>query len=85
MSEHGVHVHGPHDHAVEHEAHKTPLGQQVAIFTAVLATVGAIVSFFGGDGAGTLIADRWLLTAAHTAANIPPPWFRAVTGGYGPS
>lgn len=49
MSEHGVHVHGPHDHAVEHEAHKGGLGQQVAIFTAVLATVGAIVSFFGGD------------------------------------
>jgi hypothetical protein len=50
MSEgHGVHVHGPHDHAVEHEAHKTGLGQQIAIFTAILATVGAIVSFFGGD------------------------------------
>jgi hypothetical protein len=48
MSEHGVHVHGPHDHAVEHEAHKGGLGQQVAIFTAILATVGAIVSFFGG-------------------------------------
>ena len=49
MSGHGVHVHGPHDHAVEHEGHKRGLGQQVAIFTAVLATVGAIVSFFGGD------------------------------------
>src|ERR1700693_4281574 len=49
MSEHGIHVHGPHDHAVEHEAHKGGLGQQVAIFTAVLATVAAIVSFFGGD------------------------------------
>jgi hypothetical protein len=49
MSGHGIHVHGPHDHAVEHEAHKGGLGQQVAIFTAVLATVGAIVSFFGGD------------------------------------
>ena len=49
MSGHGVHVHGPHDHAVEHEAQKGGLGQQVAIFTAVLATVGAIVSFFGGD------------------------------------
>jgi hypothetical protein len=49
MSGHGVHVHGPHDHAVEHEAHKGGLGQQVAIFTAILATVGAIVSFFGGD------------------------------------
>jgi hypothetical protein len=49
MSGHGVHVHGAHDHAVEHEAHKGGLGQQVAIFSAVLATVGAIVSFFGGD------------------------------------
>jgi hypothetical protein len=49
MSEHGVHVHGPHDHAVEHAAQTPGLGQQVAIFTAVLATVGAIVSFFGGD------------------------------------
>jgi len=49
MSGHGVHVHGPHDHAVEHEGHKPGLGQQVAIFTAILATVGAIVSFFGGD------------------------------------
>ncbi len=49
MSGHEVHVHGPHDHAVEHEGHKGGLGQQVAIFTAVLATVGAIVSFFGGD------------------------------------
>jgi len=49
MSGHGIHVHGAHDHAVEHEAHKSSLGQQVAIFSAVLATVGAIVSFFGGD------------------------------------
>src|SRR5678810_1490037 len=48
MSEHGVHVHGAHDHAMEHEAQKGGLGQQVAIFSAVLATVGAIVSFFGG-------------------------------------
>ena len=48
MSGHGIHVHGAHDHAVEHEAHRGGLGQQVAIFSAVLATVGAIVSFFGG-------------------------------------
>jgi hypothetical protein len=49
MSGHGIHVHGAHDHAVEHEGHKPGLGQQVAIFSALLATVGAIVSFFGGD------------------------------------
>ena len=49
MSGHGIHVHGAHDHALEHEAHKGGMAQQIAIFTAILATVGAIVSFFGGD------------------------------------
>ena len=49
MSGKGVHVHGPHDHALEHAAHRGGLDQQIAIFTAVLATVGAVVSFFGGD------------------------------------
>jgi Trypsin len=29
------------------------------------------VTLFDGDGAGTLITERWVLTAAHTAANIP--------------
>ena len=43
-----MHVHGAHDHAVEHEAKKGGLGQQVAIFSAVLATGGAVVSFLGG-------------------------------------
>jgi hypothetical protein len=32
----------------------------------------AVVTFFEGDGAGTLVAAKWILTAAHTAANIPP-------------
>src|SRR5213075_3460349 len=48
MSGHGIHVHGAHDHAVEHEAHRGGLGQQVAIFSAILATAGAVVSFLGG-------------------------------------
>ena len=48
MSGKGIHVHGAHDHAVEHAAQQGGLGQQVAIFSAVLATVGAIVSFLGG-------------------------------------
>src|SRR5262245_37810011 len=52
---HGFHVHGPHDHAVEHGAHDAShqsqsagLTQWVAIFTAILATIGAIVSYQGG-------------------------------------
>lgn len=49
MSEHGFHVHGAHDHAVEHEAESgSGLGQYVAIFTAILASIGAIVSYQGG-------------------------------------
>lgn len=48
MSEGGFHVHGAHEHAVEHEAHHGPgLAQSVAIFTAVLSTLGAIVSYQG--------------------------------------
>jgi hypothetical protein len=67
MSGHGIHVHGAHDHAVEHEAHKTSLGQQVAIFSAVLATVGAIVSFFGGhtQNNAILFKNEALLERAH--------------------
>lgn len=38
-----------HEHAVEHAAeHGKPMGQEIALFSAVLATVGAIVSFLGG-------------------------------------
>jgi hypothetical protein len=49
MSGHGFHVHGAHEHEVEHQAHHGPgLAQYVAIFTAILSTVGAIVSYQGG-------------------------------------
>src|SRR5512143_1649661 len=49
MSE-GFHVHGAHDHAVEHHAHSgDSLAGSVAIFTAILASIGAIVSYQGGD------------------------------------
>jgi hypothetical protein len=48
MSEDHFHVHGAHDHAVEHQAQHGPgLGQQVAIFTALLAAIGAIISYQG--------------------------------------
>lgn len=50
MSEHGFHVHGPHDHALEHEAHAEPHGfaGRLAVATAVIATVGAIFAYMGG-------------------------------------
>lgn len=50
MSGHGFHVHGPHDHELEHAAHADPegLAGQLAVLTAILATVGALFSYMGG-------------------------------------
>jgi len=50
MSEHGFHVHGPHDHELEHAAQHDPEGHagQLAVITAILATVGALFSYMGG-------------------------------------
>ena len=49
MSEQHLHVHSAHDHELEHRAkHGDGLAQRIAIFTALLATVGAVVSFLGG-------------------------------------
>jgi cytochrome c556 len=49
MSGHGFHVHGPHDHAVEHAAHGgDKFSNRIAVMTAVLATVGALFGYLGG-------------------------------------
>ena len=56
MSDHGFHVHGPHDHELEHAAqgghgeHDKSSGMigQIAVITAIIATVGAIFSYMGG-------------------------------------
>jgi Na+/glutamate symporter len=55
MSGHGFHVHGPHDHELEHAAqggHGDHGGggmiNQIAMFTAMIATVGAIFGYMGG-------------------------------------
>ena len=59
MSADGFHVHGPHDHELEHAAqgaHGKEVGHegsggmiaQIAVITAIIATVGAIFSYMGG-------------------------------------
>ncbi len=50
MSGDGFHVHGPHDHELEHAAEHDPKGMagQLAVVTAILATVGALFSYMGG-------------------------------------
>ena len=63
MSGGGFHVHGPHDHELEHarsgghghgehDAHGDEAGKSmtnhIAMFTAIIATVGAIFAYMGG-------------------------------------
>jgi hypothetical protein len=49
MSGHGFHVHGPHDHAVEHVAQGGDnFSSRIAVTTAILATVGALFGYLGG-------------------------------------
>ncbi len=51
MSGHGFHVHGPHDHELEHAAHhadKDSFAGTIAVMTAILATIGALFSYMGG-------------------------------------
>ena len=67
---HGFHVHGAHDHAVEHQAQSgDKLGGQIAIFTAILASVGAIVSYQGGDtqNQAMLYKNEAVLKKAHAS------------------
>lgn len=59
MSGHGFHVHGPHDHELEHAQQGGHGGHgdhgggsgminQIAMFTAIIATIGAIFGYMGG-------------------------------------
>lgn len=51
MSGHGFHVHGPHDHELEHAVHhaeKDSFAGTIAVMTAILATIGALFSYMGG-------------------------------------
>jgi hypothetical protein len=56
MSGDGFHVHGPHDHELEHAQQgghgdhgSGGMINQIAMFTAIIATVGAIFSYMGGS------------------------------------
>lgn len=49
MSEGGFHVHGPHEHEMEHQAqHGDGFAARMAVTTAILATLGALFSYQGG-------------------------------------
>ena len=48
MSEDHFHVHGPHDHEVEHRAAHDPFAGRIAVMTAIFATIGALFGYMAG-------------------------------------
>lgn len=49
MSAGHFHVHGPHDHELEHAAHSPdPLAGRIAVMTAIFATIGALFGYMAG-------------------------------------
>src|SRR5689334_11767225 len=48
-SDHAFHVHGPHDHEVEHAAHGgDAFSGRIAVMTAIFATIGAFFGYMAG-------------------------------------
>lgn len=69
------HVHGPHDHQLEHAAEHEgadSFAGRMAVTTAILATLGAIMSFAGGDTATK--AQLYKNNAAITKTQANDQW-----------
>ena len=71
------HVHGPHDHELEHAAHNAhldPFSGRIAVMTAILATVAALFSYQGG--ATQANSTRHMTTAAIIKTEAANRWDR---------
>jgi len=75
MSGDEFHVHGAHDHAVEHAAEHgggDSLPGRIAVLSAILATLGAVMGFQGGDTQAK--AQLYKNTAAITKTKANDQW-----------
>ena len=75
MPSEDFHVHGVHDHAIEHAAEHgraDTLPGRVAVLSAVLATLGALMTFAGGDTQAK--AQLYKNTASITKTKANDEW-----------
>ncbi|KIF80920.1 DUF4337 domain-containing protein [Noviherbaspirillum autotrophicum] len=81
MSGHGFHVHGPHDHEVEHAAHGTHgsdgFANKIAVTTAILATVGALFGYMAGDTQNNAALNKNEAAIKKTAASNQWNYYQA--------
>jgi hypothetical protein len=77
------HVHGPHDHQMEHAAEHEgaeSFAGRMAVTTAILATLGAIMSFAGGDTIAKAQLYKNNAAIAKTEANDQWAYYQAKGG-----
>ncbi len=75
MSEDHFHVHGAHDHVVEHATEhggSDPLASRIAVASAVLATLGALMTLASGDTQAN--AQLYKNTASITKTRANDQW-----------
>ena len=79
MSGHGFHVHGPHDHEVEHVAQHggDSFTSRVAVLTAVISTVGAIFGYMGGHSQNAALLYKNEAAIQKTAASNQWNYYQA--------
>lgn len=89
MSGSGFHVHGPHDHELEHAAQGehgdtaqhgiggTSMTNQIAVCTAIIATVGALFSYMGGATQANAGLDKNNAAIKKTEASNQWNYFQA--------
>ncbi|WP_428424308.1 DUF4337 domain-containing protein [Methylibium sp.] len=82
MSEAGFHVHGPHDHELEHAARHAPESSagRLAVVTAILATVGAIFSYQGGATQANAVLYKNNAAIRKTEASNQWSYYQAKSG-----
>ncbi|MEY3872304.1 MAG: hypothetical protein RLZZ296_1299 [Pseudomonadota bacterium] len=79
MSGHGFHVHGPHDHEMEHVAQHggDNFTSRLAVLTAVLSTVGAIFGYLGGHSQNAALLYKNEASIVKTAASNQWNYYQA--------
>lgn len=79
MSGHEFHVHGPHDHEVEHVAQHggDNFTSRVAVLTAVLSTVGAMFGYMGGHSQNSALLYKNEAAIQKTSASNQWNYYQA--------
>ncbi|MBL8396598.1 MAG: DUF4337 domain-containing protein [Candidatus Accumulibacter sp.] len=79
MSGHGFHVHGPHDHQLEHAAQHggDTFTSRIAVLTAIISTIGAIFGYMAGHSQNAALLYKNEAAIQKTAASNQWNYYQA--------